>query len=90
VDAGLGITLRTALGLPPSLAVLDALPPAPTIALCVHDARRELTPAASRLKNILIDTLTATLAGISQAASPIQERELGEIPTVILQHNQVR
>jgi DNA-binding transcriptional LysR family regulator len=93
VDAGLGVTLRTALGLPPSLAVLDedaGLPPAPTIALCVHDARRELTPAASRLKNILIDSLTATLAGISQAEIASHERVLGETPAVILQHNQVR
>jgi len=70
VDAGLGITLRTALGLPRSLAVIDArtgLPPVPTITLCLHDARREPTPAVRRLRDIVTDTLATNLAGVPQA-----------------------
>ena len=75
VDAGLGITLRTPVGLPNSLVVLDehsALPPVPTIALSLHDAGRELSPAVIRLKAILIQTLADNLASIgfgSTAAS---------------------
>lgn len=60
VDAGLGITLRTAAGLPRSLVVLDEssrLPPVPTIELSLHDAGRKLSAAALRLKDILIDSL---------------------------------
>jgi DNA-binding transcriptional LysR family regulator len=70
VDAGLGVTLRTAVGLPKSLAVLDidsGLPPAPQIALCLHTAGRALTPAAQRLKEILTETLSLNLAGVPQA-----------------------
>jgi DNA-binding transcriptional LysR family regulator len=70
VDAGLGVTLRTAAGLPKSLIVLDersGLPPVPTIALCLHDAGRELSPAASRLKAILVETLAHNLSSIPQA-----------------------
>lgn len=76
IDAGLGVTVRTALGLPPSLAVLDernGLPPVPTIALCLHDARRELTPAAGRLKDILMETLAANLAGVPTARPSIRK-----------------
>jgi DNA-binding transcriptional LysR family regulator len=64
VDAGLGITLRTALGLPRSLSVLDGgsgLPPVPTIGLALHDGGRELSPAAKRLKSILTETLADSL-----------------------------
>jgi DNA-binding transcriptional LysR family regulator len=70
VDAGLGVTLRTAVGLPESLTVLDersGLPPVPTISLCLHDAGRELSPAASRLKAILVETLAHNLSSIPQA-----------------------
>jgi hypothetical protein len=36
----------------------------PSISLCLHDAGRELSPAANRLKEILIDTLMPNLARI--------------------------
>ncbi len=75
VDAGLGLTLRTAVGLPDSLVVLDersGLPPVPTIALCLHDAGRGLAPAAKRLKEILIDTLALNLANVPQAEIPVR------------------
>lgn len=70
VDAGLGITLRTAAGLPRSLAVLDAragLPAVPAITLCLHDARRPLAPATKRLRDIVTDTLAINLASVPQA-----------------------
>lgn len=64
VDAGLGITVRTVTGLPNHLIALDkksGLPSLPTIDLSLHDGGRELTPAASRFKEILLETLTANL-----------------------------
>jgi DNA-binding transcriptional LysR family regulator len=70
VEAGLGITLRTAIGLPASLAVLDesaGLPAVPRIDLCLHDADRPLSPASARLRDILIETLAQNLAGIPHA-----------------------
>ena len=76
VEAELGITVRTALGLPPSVMVLDdrsGLPPVPTIALCLHDARRELAPAVRRLMDILLETLEAKLAGVPELQPFIQK-----------------
>lgn len=64
VDAGLGITLRTTTGLPNQLIALDkksGLPSLPMIDLSLHDGGRELTPAATRFKEILLETLTANL-----------------------------
>jgi DNA-binding transcriptional LysR family regulator len=64
VDAGLGITLRTVTGLPNHLIVLDkksGLPPLPMIDLSLHDGGRELTPAATRFKEILFETLAMNL-----------------------------
>ncbi|MEW6641158.1 MAG: LysR substrate-binding domain-containing protein [Pseudomonadota bacterium] len=70
VDAGLGITLRTAVGLPKSLMILDehtGLPPVPAITLCLHDAQRAPTPATQRLRDIVTETLASNLAGVPQA-----------------------
>ena len=64
VDAGLGITLRTMTGLPNQLIALDkksGLPSLPMIDLSLHDGGRELTPTATRFKEILLETLTANL-----------------------------
>ncbi|MGA8478248.1 MAG: LysR substrate-binding domain-containing protein [Chthoniobacterales bacterium] len=64
VDAGLGITLRTVTGLPEQLIALDkksGLPPLPMIDLSLHDGGRELTPATTRFKEILFETLAANL-----------------------------
>lgn len=61
VDAGLGVTLRTTLGLPRSLMVLDettGLPSVPAIGLALHDAKRNLSPAAQKLKTILVETIS--------------------------------
>lgn len=74
VAAGLGITLRTTAGLPETLRVLGAgegLPGVPTIELAMHDAGRELAPAAQRLKDIMLQVLAdniATMPGAKLAA----------------------
>ena len=70
VAAGLGITLRTRAGLPDTLRVLgqrDGLPEMSTIDLAMHDAGRELTPAAQRLREIMLDVLTENLPSIPGA-----------------------
>lgn len=90
IDAGLGITVRTALGLPSTLAVLDkriGLPAVPTIALCMHDARRTLTPAANRLRDILMETLTANLSGVPEARSSAQKGRLGKAARLVVQND---
>jgi DNA-binding transcriptional LysR family regulator len=74
VAAGLGLTLRIAIGLPPVLRVLgpaDRLPPVrePAIPLCLHDGRRSLSPALTRLRTIILETLTANLADWPPAVS---------------------
>jgi len=64
VDAGLGITLRTGTSLPNQLIVLDkrsGLPSLPMIDLSLHDGGRALTPAATRFKEVLLETLAANL-----------------------------
>ncbi|MGO8918802.1 MAG: LysR substrate-binding domain-containing protein [Stellaceae bacterium] len=69
VDAGLGVTVRTAPSRPPHLAVLDASagwPDLPLTDLSLHNAGRSLSPATSRLKDILLETVPASLA----AAAP--------------------
>lgn len=61
VEAGLGITLRTAAGLPAGLTVLGDLPHAPMLDLCLHDGGRDASPAIGRLREILVETLAANL-----------------------------
>ena len=69
VDAGLGVTVRTAEGLPNRLLILPksfGLPPLATTQLSLHDAGRELTPATARFKEILLETLAANLPAASK------------------------
>jgi DNA-binding transcriptional LysR family regulator len=64
VDAGLGITLRTAASKPAHLEVFgvrSGLPRLPVTELSLHTAGRPLSPASQRLKDILRDTLPANL-----------------------------
>ena len=64
IGAGLGITVRTAAGIPRNLAVLDErakFPALPSVHLCLNSAGRVLTPAAARLRDILLETLPANL-----------------------------
>lgn len=64
VAAGLGITLRTDSGLPPSLKKLgekDGLPPLPSVDLCLHTAQRDIPPALEQLKRAVIENATVNL-----------------------------
>jgi DNA-binding transcriptional LysR family regulator len=65
VSGGLGITVRTPMGLPSQLSVLNAdagLPQLPTVAMVMRQrADGEATPAMSRLTDAMIETLEATL-----------------------------
>jgi len=75
VEAGLGVTLRTAVGLPAGVIVLDdkvGLPPAPATALklCLHDGGRPLEPALQRLRSIIIETLEGNLPGLATHSAP--------------------
>jgi DNA-binding transcriptional LysR family regulator len=64
VSSGLGITVRTPVGLPSQLSVLGAesgLPQLPTAALVMRQrGDGEVTPAMSRLSDMLIETLEST------------------------------
>jgi DNA-binding transcriptional LysR family regulator len=64
VDAGLGITVRTAASVPDNLIVLNGgaeLPPLPMAHLFLSSAGRELSPAAARFREILTETIPALL-----------------------------
>jgi DNA-binding transcriptional LysR family regulator len=64
VSAGLGITLRTAAGMPSFLRRLDekdGLPPLPAVELCLHAGHRVLSPALIQLKHSVIETSFANL-----------------------------
>ena len=65
VLAGLGVTLRTGAGVPPSLQRLDGkhgLPPLPTVELCLHSAHRDMPPALAQLKLVVIENAKINLA----------------------------
>jgi len=65
VAAGLGITLRTAAGLPSSLKRLgtkEGLPPLPSVALCLHAGHRDTSPALAQLKRVVTECAGANLA----------------------------
>lgn len=65
VAAGLGITVRTATDIPPSLrrlGVADGLPELPTIDLCLHGAHRKLSPALEQLKQVVLESAIKHLA----------------------------
>jgi DNA-binding transcriptional LysR family regulator len=69
VAAGLGVTLRTAVGLPASLRVLDGLPTIadPTVPVCLHNGGRTLASTPAALQSAIIETLAGNLPG--EAAS---------------------
>jgi DNA-binding transcriptional LysR family regulator len=74
VEAGLGVTVRTAAGVPGSLTVLDeqsGLPPLPPVELCLHHAARLLAPAVVQLKEILLDVLAPNLAALKLAKASV-------------------
>lgn len=63
VAAGLGVTVRTRAGLPPTLAVLEHLPRLPEIQLHIHRSEAEPAPAVQRLEALLMAHLKASLPG---------------------------
>lgn len=72
VDAGLGVSVRTASSRPAHLAVLErsaGWPDLPLTDLLLHTAGRSLSPATSRLKDILLDTVPASLAAARPPAA---------------------
>lgn len=77
VEAGLGVTVRTPLGIPPGLAVLDrsiGLPKLPSADLSLYAAAAELPPAAARLRDILLDEVSLALAPYHRAQASLPRR----------------
>lgn len=67
VEAGLGVTLRTAVGLPRGVRILDddaglPAPPETALGLCFHDGQRPQDPALRQLRSIIVETLEENLA----------------------------
>ena len=67
-EAGLGVTLRTAIGIPPALAMLDpassGLPQLPSIRLALCRSEAEASPAVGRLADILRDVIAEEVAAL--------------------------
>jgi DNA-binding transcriptional LysR family regulator len=67
-QAGLGVTLRTGIGVPKALAPLDpaatGLPQLPPTALSLHWAEKDPAAAAARLGGILRETISAHLGEV--------------------------
>jgi DNA-binding transcriptional LysR family regulator len=65
--AGLGVTVRTPIGLPASVRVLepgeDGLPDLPTLGLVLHRAEAECGPAVSRLASIMLQAVRDSVPG---------------------------
>jgi DNA-binding transcriptional LysR family regulator len=58
VGAGLGVTVRTAIGIPPRLKVLGRMPKLPQIELDLHRAATR-SAAVARLENLLAEHVRA-------------------------------
>jgi len=67
-EAGLGVTLRTAIGIPRAVTALDTAASGPprlsTFPLALHRAEAEASSAAGRLSAILRDTITEEVAAL--------------------------
>jgi DNA-binding transcriptional LysR family regulator len=64
VEAGLGVTVRTPIGIPNQLKALNSshgLPALPTVNLFLHSTSTSPSPAVSKLQTILLDALQANL-----------------------------
>ena len=59
VAAGLGVTVRTDIGVPSRLRVLEGggLPPLPSVGLLLHRADAAANPVTERLRDIVLQTL---------------------------------
>lgn len=71
-EAGLGVTLRTRIGIPRTLTALDSaacgLPLLPTIPLALHRAEAEANSAVGRLSAILRDVIAEEVAALRRPA----------------------
>ncbi len=67
--AGLGITVRTQVGLPKDLSLLNGLPELPKISLVLHQAESKPTQPVSRLAEILLANLNDVLAPNKERAT---------------------
>lgn len=69
-EAGFGITVRTAIGIPKTLVMLDpvtfGLPALPPVALALHRADARPADAATRLADILVETVRDHLATLAE------------------------
>lgn len=57
VDAGLGVTLRTSMGLPAHLRVLEELPSVPSLAYELHRNRQQPTEPVAQLATLIRESL---------------------------------
>lgn len=74
VAAGLGITLRTSLGLPASVRQLDAALPKPgTLGLALHRPESELAPATAWLASITRQDLRAATNDVPASRTPAKK-----------------
>ncbi|MBR0644679.1 LysR substrate-binding domain-containing protein [Plastoroseomonas hellenica] len=78
--AGLGVTVRTPIGLPASVHALVArengLPELPSLGLVLHRADRELGPAAARLAAIMLRTVRDAIPGAWHAGRSVEARTI--------------
>lgn len=72
VEAGLGVTVRTPLGMPPTLAAVGpriGLPSLGQVDVSLHTAGRDLAPAVAQFREIVKEVLVAVLAEMRGARS---------------------
>jgi DNA-binding transcriptional LysR family regulator len=76
VEAGLGVTVRTPLGMPRRLRALRGagLPPLPTVGLWLSTSGAQHTVAAEGLQQILLDTLMPRLSQDARKLAPARGR----------------
>lgn len=82
VEGELGVTVRTPHGVPAPLKVLDpaaaGLPPLPRLALSLHLAEAEPSPAVARLRDLLLQTATEELAPLAaQGEAGVRKKKSG-------------
>lgn len=65
VGAGLGVTVRTRFGLPPTLTVRDDLPPLPRVGLKLYRAQAQQSDTANRLAEIIVDEVVELRRAVS-------------------------
>lgn len=67
VAAGLGLTLRTRIGLPSHLTVISGLPPVPSLGYVLHSSEEDPTPAVKQLAELIKTSLQEQTYGFAVA-----------------------